>query len=80
MADEWQDLQAFIREMRGPSPLGIDEALTRDMDLHHDLDWSPKKIVEIMKIWARRFNVDINDFGCRRKRSAALRSVARYEA
>ena len=52
--------------MRGPSPLGIDEALTRDMDLHHDLDWSPKKIVEIMKIWARRFNVDIkakNDSG-----------------
>lgn len=66
MADEWQNLEAFIREMHCPSPLGIDEALTRDMDLHHDLDWSPKKIVEIMKIWARRFNVDIkakNDSG-----------------
>lgn len=62
MADEWHDLQAFIREMRGRSPLEIDEALTRDMDLHHDLDWNPNRIVEIIKIWAQRFNVDVSDF------------------
>lgn len=62
MADEWHNLQAFIREMRGRSPLEVDEALTRDMDLHHDLDWNPNRIVEIMKIWAQRFNVDISDF------------------
>ena len=31
MADEWFHLRTFIREMRGRSPLGIDEALTRDM-------------------------------------------------
>lgn len=62
MADEWFHLRTFIREMRGRSPLGIDEALTRDMDLHHDLDWKPKRIVEIMHIWAQRFNVDIRDF------------------
>jgi hypothetical protein len=62
MADEWIELQAFIREMRGKSPLGIDEALTRDMDLHHDLDWNPNRIVEIMKIWADRFDVDIGEF------------------
>lgn len=62
MTDEWHNLQAFIREMRGRSPLGIDEALTRDMDLHHDLDWNAKRIVEIIHIWAQRFNVDISDF------------------
>lgn len=62
MNGEWTNLQAFIREMRGPSPFGLDDTLTRDMDLHHDLDWNPDRIVEIMNIWAQRFNVDISEF------------------
>jgi len=62
MADEWSALQAFISEMRGSSPLGIDETLTRDMDLHHDLDWNPNRIMEIMEMWSKRFNIDISEF------------------
>lgn len=62
MRDEWEILQQFIREARGPSPFGLDDELTRDMDLYHDLDWRPDRIVEIMNWWAERFGVDISEF------------------
>ena len=62
MATEWEKLQVFINELRGPSAFGLDDALTRDMDLYHDLDWRPERIVEIMSLWAGRFGVDISDF------------------
>jgi hypothetical protein len=48
--------------MHGPSLFGLDEKLDRDMDLYHDLDWEPRKIGEVMQMWADRFRVDIEDF------------------
>ncbi|CAN7508908.1 DUF1493 family protein [Trinickia sp. LjRoot230] len=62
MDDAWHQLQQFIREVRAPGVLGIDEKLTRDMDLYHDLDWEPPKILDIMRTWSERFNVDLRDF------------------
>lgn len=62
MDDAWIRLQHFIREARAPSAFGLDERLTRDMDLYHDLDWEPPKILEVMHAWAERFNVDISGF------------------
>ncbi len=60
--DLWLQLQRFIREVRAPGVLGIDEKLTRDMDLYHDLDWEPEKVVNVMRAWGERFRVDLNDF------------------
>jgi hypothetical protein len=62
MSDAWLQLQEFIREVRAPGLLGIDEKLTRDMDLYHDLDWEPPKIVNVMQTWGERFHVDLSDF------------------
>lgn len=62
MSDAWLQLQQFIREVRTPAVYGIDEKLTRDMDLYHDLDWEPSKIVNVMHIWGERFNVDLSEF------------------
>ncbi|MGG1945479.1 DUF1493 family protein [Trinickia sp. NRRL B-1857] len=62
MDDAWLQLQRFIREVRAPGVLGIDEKLTRDMDLYHDLDWEPPKIVDVMRTWGERFHVDLSDF------------------
>lgn len=36
MATEWERLQGFINELRGPSAFGLDDSLTRDMDLYHN--------------------------------------------
>ncbi|MCC8394333.1 DUF1493 family protein [Paraburkholderia sp. MMS20-SJTR3] len=62
MNDTWPDLEQFIREMRGPSLFSLDEELSREMDLYHDLDWEPPRIVEVMQAWAERFQVDLRDF------------------
>ncbi|MBN3803279.1 DUF1493 family protein [Paraburkholderia sp. Ac-20336] len=62
MSDAWLDFEQFIREMRTPAALPLDEKLTRDMDLYHDLDWEPAKIVETMRVWSERFRVDLRDF------------------
>lgn len=32
------------------------------MDLYHDLDWEPPKIVTAMRAWGERFHVDLRDF------------------
>jgi hypothetical protein len=60
--DTWFQLEQFIREVRAPSLLGLDEKLTREMDLYHDLDWEPKRIVEIVNTWAERFRADLRSF------------------
>ncbi|KXU86258.1 hypothetical protein CI15_17445 [Paraburkholderia monticola] len=65
MNDAWPDLERFIREKRAPAALPLDDKLTRDMDLYHDLDWEPAKIVEVMRAWADRFHVDLHDFDVR---------------
>ena len=62
MDDAWHQLQQFIREVRAPGVLGIDEKLTPDMDLYHDLDWEPAKIVNVMQTWGERFHVDLSYF------------------
>ncbi|SMG12158.1 DUF1493 family protein [Paraburkholderia susongensis] len=62
MNDTWVDLDQFIREMRTPAALPLDEELTRDMDLYHDLDWEPARITDVMHRWAERFHVDLKDF------------------
>ncbi|KVG52143.1 hypothetical protein WJ33_10745 [Burkholderia ubonensis] len=62
MSDTWFQLQQFIREVRAPGVFGLDEQLTPDMDLYHDLDWEPPKIVNVMQMWAERFQVDLEDF------------------
>jgi len=62
MNDAWLQLQQFIREIRAPGLLGIDEELTRDMDLYHDLDWEPPKIVNVMETWGAPFRVDLSEF------------------
>lgn len=62
MDDAWFQLQLFIREVRAPGVFGLDENLTREMDLYHDLDWEPPKIVNVMQIWAERFHVDLRNF------------------
>ncbi|APA84411.1 DUF1493 family protein [Paraburkholderia sprentiae WSM5005] len=62
MKDVWLDLERFIRATRAPAALPLDDKLTRDMDLYHDLDWEPAKIVEVMHVWAERFQVDLRDF------------------
>ncbi|NML29758.1 DUF1493 family protein [Paraburkholderia sp. G-4-1-8] len=62
MGNTWRDLERFIRAMRAPAPLSLDDAPTRDMDLYHDLDWEPARIVEVMHAWAERFHVDLGDF------------------
>ncbi|WP_221307100.1 DUF1493 family protein [Paraburkholderia atlantica] len=45
--------------MRCPLP---DQVHTRDMDLYHDLEWEPARIVDVMRAWAERFHVDLRDF------------------
>ncbi|MEX3785412.1 DUF1493 family protein [Paraburkholderia sp. JPY432] len=62
MNDTWLDLVQFIREVRTPAGLPLDDKLTRDMDLYHDLDWEPARIVDVMQAWAERFHVDLRDF------------------
>jgi hypothetical protein len=62
MDDAWPQLQKFIREVRAAGAFGLYEELTRDMDLYHDLDWEPPKIVNIMRTWGERFHVDLSDF------------------
>lgn len=45
-------------------PLSIwgEDALTRDMDLWEDIEWDEDKIAEVIKLWAERFHVDIQNF------------------
>lgn len=62
MDDAWVQLQQFIRGVRAPGVFGLDEKLTRDMDLYHDLDWEPPKIAMVMQAWAERFQIDLRDF------------------
>jgi hypothetical protein len=62
MNDVWLDLERFIRETRAPAALPLGNKLTPDMDLYHDLDWEPAKIVEVMQAWAKRFDVDLREF------------------
>ncbi|MGF6294274.1 DUF1493 family protein [Paraburkholderia youngii] len=62
MNDTWLDLTRFIREMRTPAGLPLDDELTRDMDLYHDLEWEPARILDVMQAWAQRFQVDLRDF------------------
>ncbi|WP_084044346.1 DUF1493 family protein [Burkholderia sp. A2] len=51
-----------MREVRAAGVFALDEELTRDMGLHHDLDWEPPRIVSVMQTWAERFHVDLSDF------------------
>jgi len=60
--DEWSRLQQFIWPIWGRAPFGMNEELTRDMDLYHDLDWNPKKIAIVMNEWANKFGVDMTEF------------------
>ncbi|HHL4082610.1 MULTISPECIES: DUF1493 family protein [Burkholderia] len=62
MDDAWPQLQQFIREVRAAGVFGLDDELTRDMDLYHDLDWEPPKIVNVIQMWGERFHVDLSDF------------------
>jgi hypothetical protein len=62
MDDAWDQLQQLIREVRAPGMLGIDDKLTRDMDLYHDLDWEAPKILNVMRTLGERFHVDLSDF------------------
>lgn len=62
MDEAWLKRQQFIREARATGVFGVDEQVTRETDLYHDLDWEPAKIETVMQAWAQRFHVDLTDF------------------
>jgi hypothetical protein len=61
MKSSWESLQEFMTSAWGRPILGS-PALTRDIDLYHDLDMQPDRIEKLMADWARKFNVDATQF------------------
>ncbi|HEF5869796.1 TPA: DUF1493 family protein [Burkholderia cenocepacia] len=61
MADTWQRLEAFIATDVANRPIDRIE-LSRDTDLHHDLDLEPNDIDRIIRQWAAIFSVDLSAF------------------
>ncbi|WP_176045326.1 DUF1493 family protein [Burkholderia sp. BCC1644] len=61
MADTWKRLEAFFAA--DIANLAIDRSeLSRDTDLHHDLDLEPHDIDGIVRQWAETFGIDLSAF------------------
>lgn len=61
MTDVWNRLVEFIAKDAGEPIIGRLK-LTRDTDLHHDLDMEPKHIARLIEQWAATFEVNLSGF------------------